>query len=72
MNPQESHIIFKIWYYTTDFVVETSATLSGPWTAETLGGGNIVDTANPGGSVKYTFPGPLSGKKFARLKVTGP
>jgi hypothetical protein len=31
-----------------------------------------VDTANPGGSVKYTFPGPLSGKKFARLKVTGP
>jgi autotransporter-associated beta strand protein len=58
--------------YTTDFVVETSATLSGPWTAETIGGGNIVDTANPGGSVKYTFPGPLSGKKFARLKVTGP
>ncbi len=58
--------------YTTDFVVETSATLSGPWTAETLGGGNITDTPNPGGSVKYTFPGPLSGKNFARLRVTGP
>ena len=49
-------------------MVETSATLSGVWTAETLGGGNITDTA---ADVKYTFPGPLSGKKFARLKVTG-
>ncbi|PAW75197.1 MAG: hypothetical protein B9S38_02215 [Verrucomicrobiia bacterium Tous-C4TDCM] len=54
--------------YNTHFVVETSATLSGVWTAETLGGGNITDTA---ADVKYTFPGPLSGKKFARLKVTG-
>ena len=60
--------------YPTDFVVETSATLSGPWTAETLGGGNILDTANPGGSVKYTFPGgpAYTGKNFARLRVTGP
>jgi autotransporter-associated beta strand protein len=55
--------------YGTDFEVETSATLSGTWTTETLGGGNITDT---GTSVKYTFPGPLSGKNFARLKVTGP
>jgi hypothetical protein len=55
--------------YGTDFEVETSATLSGAWTTETLGGGNITDT---GTSVKYTFPGPLSGKNFARLKVTGP
>jgi autotransporter-associated beta strand protein len=60
--------------YSTDFVVETSATLSGPWTVETIGGGNITDTPNPGGSVKYTFPGgpAYSGKNFARLKVTGP
>jgi hypothetical protein len=55
--------------YNTHFEVETSATLSGVWTTETIGGGNITDTP---ASVKYTFPGPLSGKKFARLKVTGP
>lgn len=55
--------------YGTNFVVETSTTLSGVWTVETLGGGNITDT---GTEVKYTFPGPLSGKNFARLKVTGP
>jgi hypothetical protein len=60
--------------YPTDFVVETSATISGPWTVETIGGGNILDTANPGGSVKYTFPGgpAYTGKNFARLRVTGP
>lgn len=55
--------------YSTHFEVETSATLSGVWTTETLGGGTITDTPT---NVKYTFPGPLSGKKFARLKVTGP
>ncbi len=55
--------------YNTDFVVETSSTLTGVWTSETLGGGNITDAT---GSVKYTFPGPLGSKRFARLKVTGP
>ncbi len=55
--------------YDTDFWVETSATLAEPWTKETLGGGHIT---NDSGSVKYTFPGPLGAKKFARLKVTGP
>ncbi len=57
--------------YLTHFVVETSGTLTGTWTAETLGGGNITDSP---GSVKYTFPGgpAYTGKKFARLKVTGP
>ena len=54
--------------YGTDFVVETSATLSGVWTTETLG----VDVIITGSDLKYTFPGPLSGKNFARLKVTGP
>jgi autotransporter-associated beta strand protein len=56
--------------YGTDFAVETSATLSGPWTPETLGG-NIIDDP---GFVKFTFPSgpPYSGKNFARLKVTGP
>jgi fibronectin-binding autotransporter adhesin len=57
--------------YNTDYVVETSATLTGVWTAETIGGGNITDS---GASVKFTFPGgpAYSGKNFARLRVTGP
>jgi hypothetical protein len=55
--------------YGTDFVIETSPTLNGDWTTETLGGGNVTDT---GTEVKFTFPGPLSGKNFARLKVMGP
>jgi autotransporter-associated beta strand protein len=55
--------------YSTDFVVETSATLAGPWTPET--GGNVTITGN---DVKYTFPGgpAYTGKNFARLRVTGP
>jgi hypothetical protein len=57
--------------YGTNYVVETSATLTGVWTVETLGGGNITDSS---ASLKFTFPGgvPYSGKNFARLKVTGP
>lgn len=56
--------------YATDFVVETSSTLSGVWVTETLGG-NVIDSPT---EVKYTFPGgpPYSGKNLARLKVAGP
>jgi hypothetical protein len=54
--------------YGTDFVVETSATLTGPWTAETSPG-NVTITGN---DVTYTFPTPLGDKNFARLKVAGP
>ena len=54
--------------YPTDFVVETSETLTGTWVAETVGG-TVTITGN---QVKYTFPTPLGSKKFARLKVTGP
>jgi hypothetical protein len=56
--------------YGTDYTVETSATLAGPWTPETVGG-NVTITGN---DVRYTFPGgpPYSGRNFARLKVTGP
>ena len=54
--------------YGTDFVVETSATLTGPWTEESSPG-NVTITGN---DVTYTFPSPLGAKKFARLKVTGP
>ena len=52
--------------YPTDFVVETSDTLSGTWTPETLGGSVIIT----GNSVKFTFPAGV--RNFARLKVTGP
>ena len=56
--------------YPTDFVVETSATLTGTWTPETLApSGQVTDDPS---YVKYTFPSPLGSKKFARLKVTGP
>jgi fibronectin-binding autotransporter adhesin len=59
--------------YNTDFTVETSATLTGPWNTEladpTPGFTVTFPTAN---EVKFTFPTPLGSKNFARLKVTGP
>lgn len=57
--------------YGTHFVVETSATLAGPWTTETSPGNVSFPSAN---EVKYTFPRgtAYTGKLFARLKVTGP
>jgi alpha-galactosidase len=56
--------------YPTDFVVETSASLTGTWTPESLApSGTVTITGN---QVKYSFPSPLGAKKFARLKVTGP
>ncbi|MEI7953881.1 MAG: autotransporter-associated beta strand repeat-containing protein [Verrucomicrobiota bacterium] len=55
--------------YNTDYAVETSTALNGDWQVETLGGGQVTDAP---GYVKYTFPVPIGGKKFARLKVTGP
>jgi autotransporter-associated beta strand protein len=55
--------------YGTHFWVETSATLTGTWTPETIPGGNIADDP---GFVEFTFPSPLGSKKFTRLVVTGP
>ena len=52
--------------YNTDFVVETSSTLTGAWTTETVG----VNVTITGNDVKYTFP--AGTRNFARLKVTGP
>jgi hypothetical protein len=51
--------------YPTDFVVETSETLTGTWIAETVGG----TVTNSSTEVKYTFPMPLGAKKFVRLVV---
>jgi hypothetical protein len=57
--------------YTTDFVVETSDTLTGWSAATTNASPNVVDTVHINGNdVTYTFP--TGTKKFARLKVTGP
>jgi hypothetical protein len=58
--------------FNTDFFVETSDTLTGIWTPEILApGGTVTITGN---DVKFTFPGgpAYSGKKFVRLRVTGP
>ena len=50
--------------YGTDFVVETSTTLTGVWTIE-IAGGNVTVT---GSDVNYSFP--ASGtRRFVRLKV---
>jgi hypothetical protein len=48
--------------------VETSAILTGTWTAE-ASPGTVTITGN---DVKFTFPSPHGAKQFARLKVTGP
>jgi hypothetical protein len=62
--------------YGTDYWVETSATLNtGSWTAEIADPGVGFTVTFPSATeVKFTFPAgpPYSGKKFARLKVTGP
>jgi autotransporter-associated beta strand protein len=56
--------------YPTDFVVETSDTLTGIWSPETLApAGTVTDSAT---QATYTFPTPLGAKRFARLRVTGP
>jgi autotransporter-associated beta strand protein len=52
--------------YGTDFVIESSDTLTGVWTIELLG---VNVTAN-GNTFTYTFP--TSTRRFARLKVMGP
>ena len=48
----------------TDFVIETSTTLTGSWTIETVGG-NLTITGN---NVTYTFPA-AGTRRFVRLKV---
>jgi autotransporter-associated beta strand protein len=57
--------------YGIDYVVQTSTTLSAPWTDAAPGNGaGQADLTTVTGQVKYTFPaGP---RNFVRLKVTGP
>lgn len=55
--------------YGTDFVVETSTTLTGAWGTASLGAG-ANQVVIIGADVKYTFP--VGTRNFARLKVTGP
>lgn len=67
-----THAADYVGTYMSDFVVETSETLSGVWdVATTSGTPDFADTVYiDGDDVTYTF---LSGtKKFARLRVTGP
>ena len=54
--------------YNTDFLVETSDTLTGIWNPESEGGTVTISGSN----VTYTFPAPLGSKRFVRLMVTGP
>ena len=56
--------------YGVGFVVETSATLDGPWVTE-IADPNVGFTVSfpSANEVKYTFPSPLGTKNFARLKV---
>ena len=52
--------------YGSNFFVETSESLAGAWSVETLG----VHVTVTGSQVKYTFP--VGSNGFARLKVIGP
>jgi autotransporter-associated beta strand protein len=59
--------------YDTHFVVETSESLTGVWTTEPAAPApNATVTFPTPDTVRYTFPSPATGKKFARLKVIGP
>ena len=52
--------------YGTNFWIESSGTLTGTWTTETVGGTVTVNGTN----ITYTFP--ASARRFVRLKVVGP
>lgn len=55
--------------YGTNFVVETSSTLTNPWTPVPQGvGAGFVEIS--GNNLIFTFP--AGAKNFARMKVTGP
>jgi hypothetical protein len=54
--------------YGTNYVIQTTSTLTGTWTDEPASGNVILS----GNDVIYTFPSPITAKKFCRLKVMAP
>jgi hypothetical protein len=59
--------------YGTDYVVETSSTLTGTWNAELASPAPGATVTFPSATeVKYTFPSPLTDELFVRLRVNGP
>jgi hypothetical protein len=52
--------------YGTNFWIESTDTLTGTWTVESIGGNVVIN----GNAITYTFPS--TGRRFARLKVVGP
>jgi VCBS repeat-containing protein len=54
--------------YGSDYLIETTDTLTGTWTPETLG----VNITLTGSNVIYTFPAASGNRRFVRLKVMAP
>jgi autotransporter-associated beta strand protein len=52
--------------YGSNFWIESTDTLTGPWITETIGGTVTVN----GNQITYTFP--TTARRFVRLRVTGP
>ena len=54
--------------YGSDYLIETTTTLTGTWTPETVG----VNVTLTGNNVTYTFPATSGDRRFVRLKVMAP
>jgi hypothetical protein len=54
--------------YGSDYLIETTATMTGTWTPETVG----VNVTLTGNNVTYTFPAAAGNRRFVRLKVMAP
>jgi hypothetical protein len=54
--------------YGSDYLIETTTTMTGTWTPETVG----VNVTLTGNNVTYTFPAAAGDRRFVRLKVMAP
>jgi hypothetical protein len=54
--------------YGSDYLIETTTTMTGTWTPETVG----VNVTLTGNNVTYTFPATSEDRRFVRLKVMAP
>jgi serralysin len=54
--------------YGSDYLIETTTTMTGTWTPETVG----VNVTLTGNNVTYTFPAAAGNRRFVRLKVMAP